>query len=104
MHIMQPRCTTHIKLSNVTCGMNSWLECHACNAKLYRRSKDKLINNEDMYDRLCASEKEIKSLKMQVKFLSEKLDEIYYAPGMPGFISVKNDFESVQIKEQTIKE
>lgn len=98
MHIMQPCSHPKSKLSHVSCGGNSWLECYDCKAKFYPRSKDKLINNEDMYDRLCAQEREIRILRVQVLTLSEKLDEIYYAPGMPGYISVKNDFESVQIK------
>jgi hypothetical protein len=31
--------------------------------------------------------------------LSDKLNELYYAPGMPGYIIVKNDFESVLVRE-----
>jgi len=51
-----------------------------------------------MYDRLCSQKREIQSLREHVKMLSDKLNELYYAPGMPGYISVKNDFESKAIK------
>jgi ribosomal protein L33 len=88
----------HTKIGNVFCGIERWLECRDCGSTFYCRSKHKRINQEDMYDRLCSQKREIQSLREHVKMLSDKLNELYYAPGMPGYISVKNDFESKAIK------
>ena len=59
----------------------------------------KSIDTQDMYDRLCESEKEIRTLKLQIKLLLDKLDEVYYAPNMPGYFNAKNSFEKQTYKD-----
>ena len=83
---MRETCS-HTTCSLSYCGDERWLTCNDCKRNLYFRSKDLIIDKEETYER-------IRALERQVEMLCGKLNEIYYAPGMPGYLAVKNDFET----------
>jgi hypothetical protein len=47
---------------------------------------------EEMYERMCATEKQVAILAKNIKDLSERFNELYFAPGMPGCHLAKKDF------------
>ena len=52
----------------------------------------KLIYNDQIMD--------VQNLLNEIKDLKNKINEIYYAPGMPGFIKSQQSFETVLNKRK----
>ena len=51
--------------------------------------KDLLTQIEDM-------KKQIEEMKEEITRLNDKLTEVYYAPGMPGFLCAEQEFSELQ--------
>jgi hypothetical protein len=49
----------------------------------------------ELSDRAEAAEKDNSTLKRRVEELERKSDEMYYAPGMPGFVAAAARFDDV---------
>jgi hypothetical protein len=60
-----------------------------------------MLNKEEMYERMCAAEEHVAVLVKQVNDLSERFDELYFAPGMPGCRLAADDFEQLHQKQDT---
>jgi hypothetical protein len=73
-------------------GNESYYQCNECYTRFYPRSRHKMLNMEEMYERMCATEKQVAILAKNIKDLSERFNELYFAPGMPGCHLAKKDF------------
>ncbi len=60
------------------CGSETWYECVSCNTHFYDDGYKKQLN----YD-----------LHKRVLELENKINEIYYAPGMPGYIKANDNYK-----------
>jgi hypothetical protein len=45
-----------------------------------------------MTDKICKLENDMTTLLAKLTDMTRKIDEIYYAPGMPGFVQTEADF------------
>ena len=50
-------------------------------------------NNEELTQMVIDLQEEVKTLKYENKELSEKINMLWNAPGMPGYELVQSDFE-----------
>lgn len=68
----------------------SYIKCTGCRKKFFS-DMTHYQHNEMLHKR-------IEKLEKTVKVLLEKLDEVYYAPEMPGFVKTRIDFENSRHK------
>lgn len=71
-----PRCKSKNKYTT-WCGSDEWYECVSCNCCFYADGY-KQQSNYELHKRILEIEK--------------KMNEIYYAPGMPGFLKAKANY------------